>query len=262
MLVSKVTNSNMNKNFLLDNENAKVVNKTVVSRSLMKRLISLSGLGLVKGGAISGAENRRALRNNDKEISLDNQRPQRNACKESHNSNMNRNFLLDNENAKVVNKKVVSRSLMKRLISLSGLGLVKGGAVSGAENRRALRNNDKEISLDNQRPQMNACKESHNSNMNKNILLDNENAKVVNKKVVSRSLMKRLISLSGLGLVKGGAVSGAENRRALRNNDKEISLDNKRPQRNACKESHNSNMNRNFLLDNENAKVVNKKSCE
>ena len=27
---------------------------------------------------------------------------------------------------------------MKRLISLSGLGLVKGGAVSGAENRRAL----------------------------------------------------------------------------------------------------------------------------
>ena len=79
---------------------------------------------------------------------------------------------------------------------------------------------------------------------------------------MSRSLMKRLISLSGLGLVKGGAVSGAENRRALRNNDKEISLDNKRPQMNACKESHNSNMNKNFLLDNENAKVVNKESCE
>ena len=48
---------------------------------------------------------------------------------------------------------------MKRLISLSGLGLVKGGAVSGAENRRALRNNDKEISLDYKRPQMNACKQ-------------------------------------------------------------------------------------------------------
>ena len=61
--------------------------------------------------------------------------------------------------------------------------------------------------------------------------------------------MKRLISLSGLGLVKGGAVSGAENRRALRNNDKEISLDYKRPQINAC-------------LDNESAKVVNKKRCE
>ena len=74
--------------------------------------------------------------------------------------------------------------------------------------------------------------------------------------------MKRLISLSGLGLVKGGAVSGAENRRALRNNDKEISLDYKRPQMNTCKESHNSNMNNNFLLDNENAKVVKKKSCE
>ena len=44
---------------------------------------------------------------------------------------MNKNFLLDNENAKVVNKKVVTRSLMKRLISLSGLGLVKGGAVPG-----------------------------------------------------------------------------------------------------------------------------------
>ena len=28
-------------------------------------------------------------------------------------------------------------------------------------------------------------------------------------KIVSRSLMKRLISLSGLGLVKAGAVSGA-----------------------------------------------------
>ena len=48
---------------------------------------------------------------------------------------------------------------MKRLISLSGLGLVKGGAVSGAENGRALKNNDKEISLDYKRPQMNACKE-------------------------------------------------------------------------------------------------------
>ena len=228
----------------------------------MKRLISLSGLGLVKGGAVSGAENRRALRNNDKEISLDYKRPQMNTCKESHNSNMKNNFLLDNENAKAVNKKVASRSLMKRLISLSGLGLVKGGAVSGAENRRALRYNDKEISIDYKRPQMNTCKESHNSNMNNNFLLDNENAKAVNKKVASRSLMKRLISLSGLGLVKGGAVSGAENRRALRNNDKEISLDYKRPQINACKESHNSNMNNNFLLDNENAKVVNKKSCE
>ena len=151
---------------------------------------------------------------------------------------------------------------MKRLISLSGLGLVKGGAVSGAENRKALRNNDKEISLDYKRPQMNACKESHNSNMNNNFLLDNENAKAVNKKAASRTLMKRLISLSGLGLVKGGAVSGAENRRALRNNDKEISLDYKRPQINPCKESHNSNMNNNFLLDNENAKVANKKSCE
>ena len=74
--------------------------------------------------------------------------------------------------------------------------------------------------------------------------------------------MKRLISLSGLGLVKGLAVLGAENRRALRNNDKEIGLDFKRPQMNACKESHNSNMKNNFLLDNENAKVVNKKSCE
>ena len=51
--------------------------------------------------------------------------------------------------------------------------------------------------------------------------------------------MKRLISLSGFGLVKGGAVSGAEKRRPLINNDKEISLDYKRPQRNACKESHN-----------------------
>ena len=73
--------------------------------------------------------------------------------------------------------------------------------------------------------------------------------------------MKRLISLSGLGLVKEGAVSGAENRRALRNYDKEISLD-YRPQMNAFKVSHNSNMNNNFLLDNENAKLVNKKSCD
>ena len=79
---------------------------------------------------------------------------------------------------------------------------------------------------------------------------------------MSRSLMKRLISLSGLGLVKGGPVSGAENRRALRNNNKEITLDYKRPQMNASKKSHNSNMNKNFLLDNENAKVVNKESCE
>ena len=93
-------------------------------------------------------------------IRIDNKRPQRNACKESHNSNMNNNFLLDNENGKVVNKKVVIRSLMKRLISLSGLGLVKGGTLSGAENRRALRNNDNEISFGYKRLQMNACKES------------------------------------------------------------------------------------------------------
>ena len=49
---------------------------------------------------------------------------------------------------------------MKRLISLSGLVLVKGMAVSGAENRRELRNSDKEISLGYKRLQMNACKES------------------------------------------------------------------------------------------------------
>ena len=83
---------------------------------------------------------------------------------------------------------------MKRLISLSGLGLVKGGAVSVAENRRALRNNDKEISLYYNRQQMNACKECHNSNMNNSFLLDNENAKVVNKKVMSRSLMREGLS--------------------------------------------------------------------
>ena len=57
--------------------------------------------------------------------------------------------------------KVASRSLMKRLISLSGLGLVKGGAVSGAKIRRALKNNDKEISLDNKRTQLNGSKECH-----------------------------------------------------------------------------------------------------
>ena len=48
-------------------------------------------------------------------------------------------------------------------------------------------------------------------------------------KVVSRSFMKKLSSLSGLGLVREGAVSGATFRRALRNNDKEIRIDNKRP---------------------------------
>ena len=55
-------------------------------------------------------------------------------------------------------EKAVSRYLMKRLISLSGLGLVKGGAVSGAKMRRAFRNIDKEISLDNKRPKVNGGK--------------------------------------------------------------------------------------------------------
>ena len=55
-------------------------------------------------------------------------------------------------------------SLMKRLIFLSGLGLVKGGAASEAKIWRALRNNDKEISLDNKRPQINGSKECQNSN--------------------------------------------------------------------------------------------------
>ena len=55
--------------------------------------------------------------------------------------------------------KILSRSLMKRFLSLSGLGLVKGGAVSGAKIRRALRNNNKEISLDNKRSKVNVGKE-------------------------------------------------------------------------------------------------------
>ena len=54
-------------------------------------------------------------------------------------------------------------------------------------------------------------------------------------KIRSRSLMKRHISLSDLGLVKGGAVSGAKIRRILRNNNKEISLDNKTPKPNGGK---------------------------
>ena len=55
--------------------------------------------------------------------------------------------------------KILSRSFMKRLISLSGLGLVKGGAVSWEKFQRALRNNDKEISLDNKRPKVNGGNE-------------------------------------------------------------------------------------------------------
>ena len=83
-----------------------------------------------------------------------------------------KNLQHDKRKIKLVNKEqptgidiVVSRSLMKRLISLSGLGLVKGGAVSEAKVRRALRNNDKEISLDNKRPQMNGSKECQDSNI-------------------------------------------------------------------------------------------------
>ena len=47
---------------------------------------------------------------------------------------------------------------MKMLISLPGLGLVKGGAVSGAKIQRSLRSNDKETSLDNKRPKMDGSK--------------------------------------------------------------------------------------------------------
>ena len=78
----------------------------------------------------------------------------------------NKNFQHDKENIKLENKeqhmevdKIVSRSLMKRLISLSRLGLVKGGAVSGTEIQRAFRNNNREISLDNKRPKLNGGKE-------------------------------------------------------------------------------------------------------
>ena len=49
---------------------------------------------------------------------------------------------------------------MKRLLSLSGIGLVK---VSEAKNRRALRNNDKEIRPDSKRPEMNSANECENS---------------------------------------------------------------------------------------------------
>ena len=55
--------------------------------------------------------------------------------------------------------KVLSRSLMKRLISLSGISLVKGGAVSGPKFQRALTYDVKEVSIDNQRPQLNGSKE-------------------------------------------------------------------------------------------------------
>ena len=54
-------------------------------------------------------------------------------------------------------------------------------------------------------------------------------------KIVTRSFMKRLISLSCRGLIKEGAVLGTKIRRALRNNDKEISLDNKKPKPNGGK---------------------------
>ena len=60
--------------------------------------------------------------------------------------------------------KVVGRSLMKMLISLSDPRLVKGGAVLGAKIWRALIYDDKEISIDNQKPQLNGCKECQNSN--------------------------------------------------------------------------------------------------
>ena len=53
---------------------------------------------------------------------------------------------------------------MKRLISLSGLGLVKGWVVLRAEIRRGLRSNDNEISLDNKRTQLNGGKECQKSN--------------------------------------------------------------------------------------------------
>ena len=54
--------------------------------------------------------------------------------------------------------KAGSRSLMKRLLSLYGLCLVKGGAVLGAEIRRVLRSNNNGIRLDNKRPKMNGGK--------------------------------------------------------------------------------------------------------
>ena len=60
--------------------------------------------------------------------------------------------------------KVVSRSLMKMLISLSGPNLVKGGAVSRAKFRRALIYDDKKISIDNQGPQLNGSKKCQNLN--------------------------------------------------------------------------------------------------
>ena len=60
--------------------------------------------------------------------------------------------------------KVVSRSLMKRLISLSGLSLVTGGAALGEKFWRTLTYDDKEISIDNQRQQLNGIKECQNSN--------------------------------------------------------------------------------------------------
>ena len=76
-----------------------------------------------------------------------------------------RTFSITKRNTKLVYQeqhmeidKVVSRSLMKRLISLSGLGLVRGGAVSAGKIRRTLRNNDKEISLENNRPKPNGGK--------------------------------------------------------------------------------------------------------
>ena len=42
--------------------------------------------------------------------------------------------------------------------------MVKGGVVLGAKFRRALTYNNKEISIDNQRPQLNGNKEFQNSN--------------------------------------------------------------------------------------------------
>ena len=90
-------------------------------------------------------------------------------CHNKHNviclGRRTRTFSITKRNTKLVYQeqhmeidRVVGRSLMKRLISLSGLGLVKGGAVSGAKIWRVLRNNDEEISLHNKRPKVSGGK--------------------------------------------------------------------------------------------------------
>ena len=161
----------------------------VVGRSLVKRLTSLSSPSLVKGGAVLREKFWRALIYDDKEISIDNQRPQLNGSKECQDLNSICRVRKGTRNFSMTKRTQKNDGKLAMIISAFLLNLPSEYSESNSVGK--------------------VSKRTRTFSMKKSLIIEHRNnkAKLMRiDKVVSRSLTKRLISLPDRSLVKGRAV--------------------------------------------------------